>query len=218
MSTGDRHHISEYYLGGLHTLENLIYLCPSCHRDIPKFLTKYQQKVLQTWHIGSNKVANFQYDPTSNVYIVGTILFENSESIIKAGDQNVIAVTYRDGRLVLNAVMLEGFREKILILSNKVITADRGVTIEVKDDLIQVTKGNSTVIEINTNVKATNNDTGETKDIPWITGRINYKGKEIQFDKNNVIIPGAISSAKGMVVKSLNFILDIESGVMGLKQ
>lgn len=217
MQVPDRHHIFEYSLGGKHSEENIILLCPSCHRDVPKFLNQNQQKALQEWNIGFNKGASFKYNPKVPGYAVGTILFIGSECIIKAGDQNIISVTYHNGKLYLNAVMLNNFKDKLLILSNRVITSDEGVKATVADDEINVTKNGSTILVINNAVKIKNNLTGEDFNAPWIRGRFIYKDKFVQFDEQNVIIPGAISSAIGTRFENLDFILDIESGIMKFK-
>ncbi len=216
MAKGDRHHIYEYHLGGKHTAENLIYLCASCHRDIPKYLTDGQQSMLQKWHIGYSKSISFNYDPSVEVYAVGTITFIGSQCIIKAGDQNIISVTFKNNKLYLNAVMLNNFKDKMLILSNRVITADKGITLVSTDNEISVIKNNNPILVINSSVKATNNKTGEEFNIPKIRGKIVYNEEQIQFDEQNVVIPGVISSAKGTVYENLDVVIDIESGITKL--
>lgn len=124
----DQHHLLEYSLGGPHILENLLLLCPSCHRQIPLYLTHSQQQELQQWHQNNlkNRISctTTKLKSIESSIDIGTVLFKSVRTVLKVKDQNIITLHKEPSGIYMNIVMLEGFEPKLMILSNKVIVND----------------------------------------------------------------------------------------------
>ncbi|NEW84551.1 MAG: HNH endonuclease [Mariniphaga sp.] len=124
----DQHHLEEYAFGGVHTLENLLLLCPACHRQIAKYLTQTQQQELQKWNQTNIGLGNLSttsqlrgIEPSMDI---GTVKFMSVQTVLKAYDQNIITIHKESSGIFMNILMLEGFEPKLMVLSNKVIVND----------------------------------------------------------------------------------------------
>src|ERR1700726_2564706 len=71
--TIDKHHIWEFAKGGPETIDNLLCLCPSCHREIPKLLSEDEQHFLQTLNV-EKKSSTFTFYSTECEFIIGNVL------------------------------------------------------------------------------------------------------------------------------------------------
>ncbi|HHT9129249.1 MAG TPA: HNH endonuclease [Candidatus Brocadiaceae bacterium] len=137
----DRHHLQEYSLGGGHELENLLLLCPACHRQIPKHLSLTQQQALQSWNQanvgGGNVNTTAQLRAIESSMEIGTVIFKSVKDVLRAYGQNIITFHKELSGIFMNIVMLEHFEPKLLVLSNKVIVND-GFTLQTSRDEVIV--------------------------------------------------------------------------------
>jgi hypothetical protein len=140
----DRHHLVEYHLGGPNTVENLLVLCPSCHRQVPKHLSVEQQRRLQEWHHEMNRKGTISSTAALQSQLssidIGTVIFDDVRNVMATDDQNIITLHRDDAGISANIVMLDRrFQPNILVLSNKVIVDD-GCEISTSRDRIVVTR------------------------------------------------------------------------------
>ena len=137
----DRHHLKEYSLGGGHALENLLLLCPACHRQIPKYLSLSQQQALQSWNEanigGGNITTTAQLRAIESSMDIGTVIFKSVKDVMRAYGQNIITLHKELSGIFMNIVMLEHFEPKLLVLSNKIIVND-GFTLQTSRDKVIV--------------------------------------------------------------------------------
>lgn len=147
----DQHHLEEYAFGGEHTLENLLLLCPACHRQIPKYLTQTQQQELQKWNQTNIGLGNLSttsqlrgIEPSMDI---GTVKFMSVQTVLKVYDQNIITIHKEPSGIFMNILMLEGFEPKLMVLSNKVIVNDSyGFTVSRNEVIVQDPNGGTKFI------------------------------------------------------------------------
>jgi len=129
----DKHHIHEFADWGHHTVENLICLCPTCHREIPKQLNEEQQRDLLDRHKSNHwKVSSFQsHSVFSNINTVyyWSNKFLNAKNIFTIWNKRIIWISNVDNkfsnmnnRFYLNILLLWHTNlPNLLILNNKII-------------------------------------------------------------------------------------------------
>jgi hypothetical protein len=178
----DKHHIFKWSEEGPTTLDNLICLCPSCHRQIPLILSKSQQKYLQRWHNNktqANQSTIFNVLKNDNQFIIGSNTYINCKNILLINNQNIITPFQEKNRFYINVIMLESFEPQILILNNKLITSNPNSEIVSRDNYILLKCGGKTVFEL------------KKKDGSiYLNMQFKYKGLTFEFDRERTIFPG----------------------------
>lgn len=132
----DKHHIFEFSNWGEHSVDNLICLCPSCHREIPKHLNVDQQREFQIRHqnrINPNRQQSHSISaPTDTLYFWICEFIECDEIFniySEAKKKKIIWISkmpYAEGlRFYLNVLFIgyDGL-PNLLILNNRVICND----------------------------------------------------------------------------------------------
>lgn len=178
--TADNHHILEVCKDGSDNSDNLLALCPSCHRQIPQFLNEKQQKELQEWHnnqVINNRHANHCIYARENSFMIGADNFKFCNHILVANGQSIIMPYEKNGRFYLNIVMLKDFEPKILVLANKVIFGSPDMKVESKLDHLTVKRGVQNIYQIY-------QENGKTR----INMNFVYKGKSIYFGEENNLL------------------------------
>jgi hypothetical protein len=170
----DRHHLKAYSLGGGHELENLLLLCPACHRQIPKYLSLTQQKALQSWNQANVGIGNLSttaqlrsIEPSMDI---GTVIFKSVRNVLRAYGQNIITLHQELSGIFMNIVMLEHFEPKLLVLSNKVIVND-GFTFQTSRDEV--------IVDDSTGATQWRVTGGETL---TVRGRVKMRDESFRFD------------------------------------
>ncbi|MDD4938058.1 MAG: HNH endonuclease signature motif containing protein [Candidatus Shapirobacteria bacterium] len=178
----DKHHILEWSNKGSTTLDNLICLCPSCHRQIPLILNKYQQNYLQTWHnnnIRANKSAIYNILKSNNKFIIGSNIYIDCKNILLINGQNIITPFQEKNRFYINVIMLENFEPKILILNNKLITNNPNSEIINKDNYILLKSEGKKIFELS-----------KSNNSIYVNMQFKYKGINFDFNQERSIFPG----------------------------
>lgn len=147
----DKHHILEFSKGGKTNTNNLICLCPSCHRQLPDMLTEEQQRYLQSWHQGNtenNSSLNHHISANTNQFVLGSNIYKGCSSILTIYNQPVLRVYERESKFYFNAVMLENFHPQMLILGNRIIYPDKDLSIQKSKAQLSIKDGEKTVFDI----------------------------------------------------------------------
>lgn len=180
----DRHHIIEFSKEGGSTLDNLIILCQSCHKQLPLYLDISQQHALQKWHHNNtapNKSATHIFSNPINEFIIGSNTFWGCKSVLRINGQSVITPQEVNGRFYVNVVMLDsGFSDQMLVLGNKGIK-NRESRIFTSDDSLIVTIRDKEILKIyrqNDNIA--------------IELDISFNGEQFTFNKTGSKFPGML--------------------------
>ena len=169
----DRHHLVEYHLGGPNTVDNLLVLCPSCHRQVPKYLSIEQQRRLQEWHHENNRAGTLSSTTKLQSQLlaidIGTVIFDDVQNVMATDDQNIITLHRDAAGIAANIVMLDrAFEPNILVLSNKVIVDD-GCEISTSRDRIVVARDGHVWFDIASN------------DLITVRGEVQYGDERFTF-------------------------------------
>src|SRR5450432_1302825 len=75
----DRHHIFPFGEGGLHTEENLILLCPNCHRQVHDNKVDLNElKSRKSTHLKGDRISgSFQFNMSAPIFKIGAATFTN---------------------------------------------------------------------------------------------------------------------------------------------
>src|SRR6266550_3171847 len=79
--TIDKHHIWEFAKNGPDTTSNLLCLCPSCHRILPKLLSEEDQRFIQTLNF-EKRSDSFSFYSNESKFVLGTDLASNVKYIL----------------------------------------------------------------------------------------------------------------------------------------
>ncbi|MBP7927546.1 HNH endonuclease [Patescibacteria group bacterium] len=144
----DKHHIYDFALGGGSTLANLIVLCQTCHKQLPKYLDKKQQIQLQNWHNNSNVPnlnVNHGVHTEVNSFVMGSNVFEKCKCIFRLNKQNIITPRNVNGRFYVNIIMLDqGFQNQLLVLDNRIIKNKKAKIITDVDSVMLIVENKET--------------------------------------------------------------------------
>lgn len=179
----DKHHILEFFKGGPDTIENLLALCPNCHRQIPKYLDISQQKEIQEeWSIMLKNSITHNIKTNLNHFKIGSNTYIDNKSILRINGQSIFIPVEKDGRYYVNIIMLEGFEPQLLVLTNHVVV---GGNIEIISEYnhLRVLKGSDIIYEI---FKKGDNTP------PTINMKFKFKDVPIIATENETQIPGLL--------------------------
>jgi len=103
----ERHHIKEFAEGGEHTADNLILLCPTCHRDVHRSDTNINiedLKLRKSTHLKGDRIGgNLQFDVSKNKIRLGETFFEGFDSLVNYGDEKIIYIELINGEYYLSS-------------------------------------------------------------------------------------------------------------------
>jgi hypothetical protein len=80
----ERHHIEPYHLGGKHTVENLILLCPNCHTQLHSGkITDSELRVRKSTHLKGDRIeGNFSFTLDKPIFKLGGVRIINTHRIL----------------------------------------------------------------------------------------------------------------------------------------
>jgi hypothetical protein len=199
--TIDKHHILDFASGGENTLENLICLCPSCHRQIPKYLTQEQQKFLIELNHAEKSSSQHKMKTSINVFVIGSNKYIECDSILVMDGINIISPSHHGDSFYLNIVMLDNFDHKLLIFNNRVIFSSSDITVESKSKYFSLTEDNKKekIVEIR-----------EVKGTVIVNLNFSYRGKPFHFGDDKTTLEG-ISMASS-VIQGSKIALFVDTG------
>lgn len=183
----DKHHIYEFAKGGKGSYENLIVLCPSCHRQIPAFLSQKQQHELQSWHqnnLYGNRSIGHQIFSQFNQFKIGSNLYLGCTRILVIDEQNIITPYLKGDRFYLNVIMLGSFSPKLLILANRIIVNDNDLVLSTSSNIATIKDQNEGIFTIEK----------EDDNLINITLNFKYKNHDFIFTEQHTSFPGFVVS------------------------
>jgi hypothetical protein len=102
----DRHHIEHYAKGGEDTEENLILLCPNCHREVHSEFSNILNEDLynrKSTHLRGDRFSgSVLFNLNENKIRVGNSIVEDFNHILKLGTENVISIDKIGNEYYLN--------------------------------------------------------------------------------------------------------------------
>lgn len=184
------HHIVEFSDGGEHTLENLILLCPTCHREFHNKTGNIQEDELITRksiHQAGDRIAgNMQFSADENKVRCGDLFIINHNPLLTFGDEPVIYLVKHRDKYLLNCRFYDMDGNLIFWMSkNRYWTIDSFI--------ITVTKTSIKIIK--------ENDSNNYLKIEQIDDyfkfecRNYYKGHIVQFGDKGCLIDGEFKFA-----------------------
>ncbi|HEU0001939.1 MAG TPA: HNH endonuclease signature motif containing protein [Ktedonobacteraceae bacterium] len=143
----DRHHIWEFARGGPDVASNILCLCPSCHRVLPKLLSEEDQRFIQTLNFKKRSTL-FDFYSNKSTFEIGNVLYKKWKYILILDSKPVIYPYQLNGRFYVNIVMLQNFNPYLLVIANRVIYGSDNVTLTSTDDGLRIIRENKLIIEI----------------------------------------------------------------------
>ncbi|OGI93783.1 hypothetical protein A3A03_00845 [Candidatus Nomurabacteria bacterium RIFCSPLOWO2_01_FULL_40_18] len=180
----DKHHIMEFSRGGPNTLDNLLVLCPSCHRQIPVYLSQSQQKKLQEASLFARKEITHNVKTNLNEFIMGSSLYKNVKVILNIDNQNIFTPIQKNDRYYVNIIMLEGFKHQLLVFANRVIFGE-DFEIITKGKNLKIFKGGICLYEIFNNEFGTPVINISIESVKY--GKINYNNDSTDINGSKMI-------------------------------
>lgn len=99
----DQHHIEEYHLGGAHVEDNLILLCPNCHRQAHQgMISPYELIGRKSNHKKCDRLmGNFKTTLEKSKVVIGNNIFNDHRYYIVAGDIPILDLVIQNGVVLL---------------------------------------------------------------------------------------------------------------------
>ena len=145
--TVDKHHVWEFAKGGSDIASNILCLCPSCHRVLPKLLSEEDQKFIQSLNF-EKRSDSFSFYSTGSEFQVGSILSDDVKYILVLDGKPVIYPYQVGERFYLNIIMLGSFDPYLLVIANRVIYKSENITLVNKPEGLKIMNGNDLILEI----------------------------------------------------------------------
>lgn len=116
----ERHHIEEFNTGGLHTEENLILLCPNCHRRVHKGQINKQDLILRkSTHLKMDRLSgNFSISLEKLQFKLGTNTFTNVRHIMAYKTQPILTFFRENEKTFVNATFYSKSGDVIFWMRN----------------------------------------------------------------------------------------------------
>lgn len=157
----DRHHIEEFAEGGKHTVENLILLCPNCHRQTHNHeISKVELKHRINTHLEGDRFGgNINLQINNRKVIAGGATFIDVPILIRIQETNIIEFQkMKNGKFTIKTRFYDPDGNLIFWLSNNrfwtatpfIVTSERNslfikarntpqyLDIRLKDDFIEI--------------------------------------------------------------------------------
>ena len=176
--TVDKHHIWEFAKDGPDTTSNLLCLCPSCHRALPKLLSEEDQQFFQTLSFEKRSIS-FSFYSKECEFEIGNVLYKNVKYILLLDGKPAIYPYQINQRFYVNIVMLDDFDPFLLVIANKVVCKSEHITISSEADRLKIMDRDNLILEIERS-----NDRIKTKT------NFKYKGKNFIFNDDGSFFPG----------------------------
>lgn len=179
--TVDKHHIIEFANKGPDTASNLLCVCPSCHRAVPKLLSQEDQKFIQTLNY-EKQFASFSFYSKESDFQIGSNTYRKCKYILQIDGKSIIYPYEINDRFYVNIVMLKDFDPHLLVIANKVIhKSEEDICCSSMKDSIKILNKDELILEIersDTKIKVTTN--------------FRCKNKPFIFNDEGSVFPGNI--------------------------
>ncbi|HEX8330130.1 MAG TPA: HNH endonuclease signature motif containing protein [Hymenobacter sp.] len=137
----DQHHIEHWYLGGQHTAENLILLCPNCHRQVHQgSITDAELRARQATHQkGDRQSFSFPFGARVPAVRLGGNTFVETPILIQVGDDSILSYKVAsDGEVLFSARLYDEDGNLFLWMSDNRICTPAGFRLISDDGRIDI--------------------------------------------------------------------------------
>ncbi|MGL5382787.1 MAG: HNH endonuclease [Culicoidibacterales bacterium] len=177
----ERHHITEYAVGGSNEADNLILLCPNCHTDVHKGKIEdcelRSRKKLLSGEINRNS-GNITFTEKSKILIGGNT-FINTPDIIRHNGEVVLRIIPKNKNMLVSLKLYNQKRELICWMNeNRWWVENEAVFDTIQSKSLFTLKYTETIFF---SIQA-----DEKNDCIELSGRIYLNGYLLQFDKDNI--------------------------------
>jgi HNH endonuclease len=202
----DRHHIKEFSEGGEHTEENLILLCPNCHRKVHNNEIDVKElKKRKSTHLRNDRLqGNFVTDFNKLRIKVGGVTYENSNiplTILKFKDQPIIFAKIENASLLLDVQFYNSQSKLIFWMSKNDYWSDSSFKITSSNNFLEIrnTQDNNLFLKIKK----------QNENLLTLEASFYLGGEKYVFDEDKTNI-GRRMMMKGVIIKNCNVGLLIE--------
>jgi len=143
----DRHHIWEFAKGGPDVASNILCLCPSCHRVLPKLLTKEDQRFIQTLN-SEKRSGSFSFYSNESEFDIGNVRYKNFRYILTLDGKPRIYPYQVSERFYVNIIMLENFDPYLLVIANRIIYNSENISLTSDSNKIKIVRSNNSILEM----------------------------------------------------------------------
>jgi len=174
----DRHHIEEFSDGGLHTENNLILLCPNCHRDTHNGNISKQELIKRkSTHLKNDRVSGGIRLSSEQLKIrVQNTLFIDTPNMIVCKDETILGARLENNNLLLSVKLFDLAGNLIFWMSDNRYWCNSDFEIQSgKDKLEIIDKISKKFIKLET-----------TGDIIDLNGRFYYNGSDLNIPLSNM--------------------------------
>ena len=140
----DRHHIKEYALGGEHTLENLILVCPNCHRKVHDGdIDVDELRKRKSTHLQGDRIAGgFRTSLQSMKLLIGTNKFVLSDSstvdIIRVGGVPFASIMKKHNTIFLKLRLYDKIGTMVFWMHDNIYWAPSHFHLECTKDYLSI--------------------------------------------------------------------------------
>uniref|UniRef100_F4C2D6 HNH endonuclease n=1 Tax=Sphingobacterium sp. (strain 21) TaxID=743722 RepID=F4C2D6_SPHS2 len=179
----ERHHIEEYHLGGKHTVDNLILLCPICHTMIHKgqisALDLVDRRSLRANVSRSQSRFDFDLNGVDPTFLIGGGEFTSCPIILKCGEQSFLSYKQGDdAELLISCRFYDKSGELIFWMSENYFWTLKNFRVLYEDSALEIKSSDHSFY-----LKIANID-GKLQ----VKGRNFYRGVPVNFNTDSIII------------------------------
>lgn len=174
----DRHHIHEYSEGGKHIEDNLILLCPNCHRDVHYDKIDKEELILRkSTHIKNDRIAGGLRINQEKLKIrAANNLFINTERMVVVNNEDILTARLKNNS-VLISTRLYGLKGNLTFwMSNNRYWAPSKLTIKSELNFLEIRDKTETNV-INISIE---------NDIVNLSGNFSYQKNSLTLPLNNI--------------------------------
>lgn len=159
----ERHHIEEYHLGGKHTVDNLVVLCPNCHTRVHRGeikneeLRKRMNNQIKGDRINGTALPGVEEEP---VFKLGTSSFFKTKTLVAFNYQSILSYKLAEaGDLLISYKIYDKNGNLIFWMSDNsywttkdfTVTSNEGIfeiKSKINDQFLKITKINDNTVEV----------------------------------------------------------------------
>jgi hypothetical protein len=153
----DRHHIEEYSDGGKHTEDNLILLCPNCHRDVHNDKIDKGELILRkSTHLKNDRLSGGLRINIEELKIRAlNNLFIDTERILVLKGEDLLTTKLENNSVLISTQLYDADGNLYFWMRNNRYWASSNFTIESRLDYLEIkdnNERNKILIEINDDI------------------------------------------------------------------
>ena len=192
----ERHHIKEYSVGGKHTEENLILLCPNCHTDVHKNkIDKDELVSRKSTHLKNDRISGgLRINSDELKILAANNLFINTERVLVFDDTDILTIKLENNSALISTRLYDSNGNLYFWMSRNRYWASSNLEIRSGIDFLEIKdENNSNLIQINLD-----------GDVIKVSANFSFQKNNFSIPVNNTIGNTLVNCAIGIRFKRKN--------------